>query len=70
MTKVRDMHSSAVLLHALCQGATVLLDAVPHNGANPAANALVGLLDDITDKAEALSVALGDLNDGKRGAAA
>lgn len=70
MKTLTDLHSDAVLMHALCQGAMILLDAVPQGNATPASNALVGLLEDITNKADALADRLSEINDGERRAAA
>jgi len=70
MKNLTDLHSDAVLMHALCQGAMILLDAMPQGNATPASNALVGLLEDITNKADALADCLSEINDGERGAAA
>ena len=70
MKNLTDLQTDAVMLHALCQGAVIIYEAAPEGRATPATNALVALLDEITDKASALSNGLCELKASERRAAA
>jgi len=70
MKTLTDLHTDAVMLHALSQAAVIIYEVMPEVRATPAANALVALLDDIADKAEALSSGLDELGTSERRAAA